>query len=205
MKTKSLVNYLFEITNLDRVPRTGYYQFLYEDFESIASHSYKVAVIAYFLAKSLGLNEERVVVIALFHDTEETRTGDSNWIQKPYLKQDEGKSFSDQTSPLSKSLISDLVLLKKEYKEKKSDEAQIVKDADYIEYFMGLKILSMKGNREADKRLEYETKTLDFMYTKLGKQVLKEVLKTDPNGWTRVNHKGTMKKYIKRANRNKKV
>lgn len=205
MNTKSLVNYLFELLNLDRVPRTGYYQFLCEDFESVASHSYKVAVIAYFLAKSLGLNAGKAVVTALFHDSEETRTGDSNWVQKPYLKQDESKSFSDQTALLSKNLTSNLVLLKKEYKQKKSDEAQVVKDADYIEYFMGLRILSMKGNREADKRLKYETKNLDFMYTKLGKQVLKEVLKTDPNEWTRVNHKGTMRKYIKRTNRNKKL
>jgi len=205
MNTKSLVNYLFEIANLGRVSRSGYYQFLYEDFDSVASHSYKVAVIAYLLANSLDLDADKAVVIALFHDSQETRTGDSNWIQKPYLKQDEYKCFSDQIKFLGKNLLSKLVSLHKEYKQKNSKEAQVVSDANYLDYYMSLRILSMKGNREADKRLEYETKNLDFMYTKLGKQVLKEVLKADPNEWTRVSHKGTMKKYIKRANRNKKL
>ena len=48
------------------------------------------------LALEEGLDVEKVLVMSLFHDMAETRTGDSHWIQKPYVKQDEDSAISDQ-------------------------------------------------------------------------------------------------------------
>lgn len=203
MNTNNISLLLYELSNLNRVPRSGLYQFLYEDFESIAAHSFKVAVIAYFLARMMNLETGEVLLMALFHDCEETRTGDSNQIQKSYLNQDEEKAFSDQIKGIDAKLTEELIAMREKYKAKESEAAKVVKDSDYIEYFMSLKILSMKGNKEAMERIKYEMKNLDFMYTKVGKEVLKRVLETDPNEWTRSNHKGTMKNTVRKKTKKK--
>ncbi|MDQ6986109.1 MAG: HD domain-containing protein [Candidatus Dojkabacteria bacterium] len=200
MNEINLSNLLFELSNLDRIPRTGLYQFLYEDFESVASHSYKVALISFLLAKELELNIEKVLVIALFHDIAEIRTGDSNWINKPYVNGDEEAALNDQLNNFPDSSRENIKTVLDDYKKKDSIESKIVKDADYIEYFMSLKLLDMKGNKEAEKRLDYETKDLKFMRTDIGKDLLKNILKTDPNEWTRNIHNNTMKVYKKKIN-----
>ena len=201
MKTKlpNLANLLYELSNLDRVPRSGLYQFLYEDVESISQHTCKVAMIAYFMAKELDLDPGKVLLMAIFHDSMETRTSDSNWIQKQYVEQNEKKATEDQLQVLDEATQTEIKEAITNYKERKTPEAKVVKDADYIEYFMTLKTEEMKGNREATKRLQYETVNLDFLYTDLGKKLLKEVLKTDPNGWTRTDHHKTMKQYKKQV------
>lgn len=198
MSRKGLAITLYELGNLSRVSRSGLYQFLYEDFESIAEHSYKVALIAYFLGKQLKADTSKILLIALFHDCAETRTGDGNWIQKPYIKTDEAAAIRDQLGLVGKD-GEEAIKAVGEYKTRDTVEAKIVKDADYIEYFMSLKILEMKGNKEATKRIGYETADLKFMYTKEGKALLKSVLATDPDEWTRVAHNQTMKEYKKKV------
>lgn len=198
MSLRGLATTLYELGNLGRMSRSGLYQFLYEDFESVAEHSYKVAIISYFLGKQMKVDTAKILLLAIFHDCAETRTGDVNWIQKPYVSCNEEAVVADQMQPTGK-LAEEVVTAVREYKDKHSVEAKIVKDADYIEYFMSLRILEMKGNKEATKRLGYETADLKFMYTNEGKKLLKAVLATDPDEWTRVAHKRTMKEYKKKV------
>lgn len=198
MSKNGLAITLYELGNLGRVARSGLYQFLYEDLESVAEHAHKVAIIGYFLGKMMKADTAKIMLMAIFHDSAETRTGDGNWIQKPYVKHDEEAAISDQLS-LVGSMADEIKKEVKEYKERQSVEAKIVKDADYIEYFMSLKILEMKGNKEATKRIKYETVDLKFMHTKEGKVLLREVLETDPDEWTRITHHQTMREYKKKV------
>lgn len=200
----SLPNLLYELSNLQMIQRSGISQFLFEDFESLAEHHYKVIFIAYFLAQKLmakgkNLDMKKVLVMAIFHDANETRTGDSNWIQKPYLTQDEEKATREQFGDIDKPLSGELLEILEEYEERKSLESHVVKDADYIEYFICLRQLEVKGNKEATERIRYETKQLGFLYTNEGKALLREVLAVDPNEWTRKNHLGTHKSYTQKA------
>ena len=192
----NLTDLLYELSNLNHIPRSGLVQFCFEDFESIAVHSYKVAFIAYFLAGQKGANREQVLTMAIFHDATETRVGDSNWIQKKYIKRDEAQALQDQYQYIAPELKKDLLSNLNEYELRLSTEAKIVKDADYLAYFLTLKELEVKGNLEAKRRLEYETKQLDFLFFAESKQLMQSILETDPNNWTRNLHKGTMKEAI---------
>ena len=58
---------------------------LITSFDNIASHSYHVCVLSYCLSRTEGLSvrdSENAVVMALFHDLEEARTGDLDFISK---------------------------------------------------------------------------------------------------------------------------
>ena len=52
LATKKIVNFLFEIGTLRKIPRAHQQVLLTQDLsDNIASHSYRVAMIAWFLAK----------------------------------------------------------------------------------------------------------------------------------------------------------
>jgi putative hydrolase of HD superfamily len=92
---KNIANFLFEAGMLKRTPRTGF-QFLGSGAESVAEHIFRTSMIGYTLAQ---LDEEadagRVVLLCLFHDIPEARTGDLNYVNKKYVKVDERKAVED--------------------------------------------------------------------------------------------------------------
>ena len=47
-----------------------------ENPESVAEHSWRVAVIAYFFTKEEGLDPYKCATMAVFHDIAETRVWD---------------------------------------------------------------------------------------------------------------------------------
>lgn len=68
-------------------------------FDTIASHSYHVSVIAYILAQMEGLSDEQAMqacTTAVFHDLAEARTGDHDFIAKNYNHCDEEKAIHAQ-------------------------------------------------------------------------------------------------------------
>lgn len=189
----SLIDFLYEIGTLRRVKRSYHINVL-QDTESVAEHSHRAMIIAYLLAKKSGADPHKAMLMSAFHDMPETRTGDSNWLQKPYLQQDEEKALNAQLSMIGK-LGDELQALLKEYKDRKSLESQVAKDADYIEYFLSLKELELTGNIEAKRRLNTENTSIDHMYTKEGKDIAKLVKETDPTNWTRADLVRTHGKY----------
>ena len=190
---KVLVNFLYEIGSLRRLERS-YHLSVLTQTESVAEHSHRAMIIAYFLAKLCKAQAEKAMMMAAFHDMAETRTGDSDWVQKQYLSQDEQKALDRQLLPLG-GIASGLKLILKEYKERKSLESQIAKDADYIEYFMSLKELAWAGNKEAEQRLGSENTALNHMYTKQGKKLAREVKAANPVDWVKEDLVATHKNY----------
>jgi len=92
---KNLANFLFEVGMLKRTPRSGF-QFLGSGSESVAEHSFRTALIGYTLAQMDGQADVgRVLQLCLFHDIPEARTGDLNYVNKKYVKADEGKAVED--------------------------------------------------------------------------------------------------------------
>ena len=67
----------------------------------MAEHSLRVAVIGYVLANMSGkFAPEKIVLMCLFHDLVEARTGDLNYVNKRYVKADEDAAVSDMTAQL---------------------------------------------------------------------------------------------------------
>ncbi len=182
---KKLVSFVFEIGNLRKVIRAHQQTLLSFDLsDTIASHSFRVIFIGYFLAKELKADVDKVVKMCLLHDLEETRSSDHNWVHKRYVKVFEDEIRRDQLKNLSNS--EELLKLSKEYQERKTLEAKITKDADLLDETFLLREYAWQGNKEAKnwlKGVKKESHHEKMMFTKLAKAIAKETKSQAPSLW----------------------
>src|SRR3989338_2611923 len=124
MKTpiKKLVEFIFEVGTLRRSYRV-HLQKLAKTEDSVADHSFRVAIIGYILAKEEGLDADKVLKMCLFHDLPEARTGDHDWFHKKYVKINELKAIKSQWQGVG--FGNEVVKLLKEYLGQKTKEAKI--------------------------------------------------------------------------------
>lgn len=134
---------LFEIGTLrylDRVWR----QFLSPNVANCAEHIFRVTWIALTLAKlEKKGNHEKIMKMALAHDLPETRTGDVHYISRQYTKRHEDMAIADLFADTIHQ--AEMVELLAEYEERKTIEAQIVKDADYLDAELEMAELRSQG------------------------------------------------------------
>ena len=100
-EVKNLSNFLYEIGTLRRIQRSHRQTLLTnDDTDNIASHSFRVAIIGWFLAKLERVDASKVLFMCLLHDVPETRSGDQNWVHKKYVKVFEDEITKDQLKNL---------------------------------------------------------------------------------------------------------
>ena len=80
-----VIDFLYELGLLKRSKRTGWWVAGIKDPETVADHSFRVAVIGYLLAQLEGADAGKTAVMALLHDTQESRTGDIPAVGRPYV------------------------------------------------------------------------------------------------------------------------
>jgi len=73
---KNTLKFLIEANKLKEMPRTGWVLMQVKNPESIADHTFRVAVATWLMSEKAGLNVERAIKIALFHELAEIYTGD---------------------------------------------------------------------------------------------------------------------------------
>ena len=163
---------------LKRTPRTGY-QFLGSGSESVAEHSFRTAVMGYVLScRDPAADSYRTVLMCLFHDLPEARTGDHNYVNKRYVSVDEEKAVMDMTRDIP--FGHEIVSIIEEFNAGESLEARIARDADQLDLIMELKEHNDLGNRHAEDWIFYATKRL---LTNRGREMAQEILKTDRTDW----------------------
>lgn len=145
---KKITNLLFEMGTMKKLPRIHQQVLLSQDLsDNIATHSYRVAIISWFLAKMEKVDPYKTMMMALLHDTKEVRSGDHNYIHKKYVKIFEDEILKDQLENLPFADLFDFV---KEFEERKSKESIIAKDADLLDQILLLKEYAHQGNHEAE-------------------------------------------------------
>jgi len=175
---RDMVNFLFEVGILKKTPRSGY-EFLGTGSESVAEHSFRVAVIAYLLAKNeLKADTQKAVLMSLFHDFHEARTGDHNYVNKRYVIVNEDKAVRDlaQKIPCGQEIVS----LTREFNAGETIEARLSQDADQLDFILELKRQQDLGNKCATEWMRYSIKRLT---TDIAKKLAREIIKTDSSGW----------------------
>jgi putative hydrolase of HD superfamily len=173
-----MIEFLFEVGMLKQTPRTGY-QFLGSGEESVAEHSFRTAVIGYTLATmEPAADRIRVILMCLFHDLHEARTGDHNYVNKRYVAVDEKKAASHMTRglPFGREM-SDLL---DEFNTNDSLEARLARDADQLDLIFELKQQLDTGNPQARDWLFFALKRLD---TGFAKQMAQKMLSTNATDW----------------------
>ena len=175
---KNIVNFLFEIGILKKTPRSGY-QFLGTGNESVAEHSFRVAIIGYLLAKNEPKADiQKVVLMSLFHDFHEARTGDHNYVNKRYVTVNEDKAVNDLAEKLP--FGQDIVSLIDEFNSRETLEAKLSQDADQLDFILELKRQQDLGNISAAEWLKYSAKRL---ITDFAKTLADEIVTTDSSDW----------------------
>lgn len=178
MSLKAIADFLFEVGMLKRTPRSGF-QFLGTGAETVAEHSLRCAVIGYVLARmSDDLAMERVVLMCLFHDLVEARTGDLNYVNKKYVTADEEAAVRDMTMRLP--FGDEIRALTDEFNRRETAESQAAHDADQIEMILQLKELGDLGNRYSGDWIATAVKRLR---TDGGKRLARSILNTDFSAW----------------------
>ena len=175
---KNIAHFLFELGMLKRTPRTGF-QFLGSGAETVAEHIFRTALIGYTLAQLDGVAEPgRVVLLCLFHDVPEARTGDLNYVNKKYVRADETRAVEDlaRTLPFG----DDYRALHAEFTARRSREALIAHDADQLEMILALKEHKDLGNRYADEWYPFSVQRLQ---TEVAKSLAETIWTTDSSRW----------------------
>lgn len=181
-----IANFLYEVGTMRKLPRMHRQTFLTDDnSDTIASHSYRVALIAWHLAKIEKADPYKTVMMALLHDMSEARTGDHNWIHKRYVKIFEDEVIKEQLGTLP---FDDLEALATEYGKRESKEAIITKQADLLDQILLLREYEWQGNQEAKiwlvgKQAESGQRQLDKLTLESARSLGEKIYETAPSAW----------------------
>ena len=178
---------LIELQRLKRLERTGWtLRGLPNGTESVASHSFGVCVTAMMLAdevkaRGLEVNCERVLRMALLHDWAETRVGDMPKTATGYFGADARKSaetsaFTDIVNGVGSAEL-EYREVYKDYEERTSLEARLVKAADVIDLLVQAYALERSGARGLDEFWQIAQQP-DFKLPQLADQFVNEVLQS---------------------------
>jgi putative hydrolase of HD superfamily len=89
---REIINFLLEVSKLKTEPRSGWVLAEVKKPETIAEHSFRVAIVSWIFAEREKLNVKRAILIALFHDICEVYAGDiTPFIYYPNLPNDREK------------------------------------------------------------------------------------------------------------------
>lgn len=178
---KRIAGFLYEVGTMRKMIRAHRQTLLSDDFsDTISSHSYRVTMIGYFLAQMEKVDSYKVLVMCLFHDTGETRSGDQNWVNKKFVKVYDDEIHESQIEKLLPS--PELASLCKEYADRESLESKIAKDADLLDQVLLLREYEHQGNKEAAHWLENNAQ-MKMMYSGSAKKLAKEICSQKPNSW----------------------
>ena len=156
-----MLSTLIEIQRLKRLDRTGWtLRGLPNGTESVAAHSFGVCVTAMLLAdeikaRGVELDVERVLRMALVHDWAETRVGDMPKTATSYFgaetrKQAELNAFIDIVKGAGEA-VSKYESLYRDYEQRDSKEARVVKAADVIDLLIEAYALERAGAKGLDE------------------------------------------------------
>ncbi|RZN60996.1 HD domain-containing protein [Methanonatronarchaeum sp. AMET6-2] len=157
------VDLLKKILKLKDLDRSGWILRGIDNPESVAGHSWGVAVLSLIFHGEL--DRDRCVKMALVHDLVEVETGDIP--RKELEGSEEIKEKNEKELQALKSfsgdLDEDLIGLMEEYTEMESDEALFVKDMDLID--MCLQALVYEEKREVDFSFSFDGSLDEFFET----------------------------------------
>ncbi len=178
MKTNNhnerLADFLYEIGTMRKILRIHRQTLLTDDVsDNIATHSYRVTLIGWLLAKLEGADPYKTVMMCLLHDLGEIRSNDHNWVHKRYSKTYDDEILNDQLGTLP---FSELFEMAGEYEKRQSKEAILAKDADMLDQVLLLREYEWQGNKEAALWLqgtgdETESRHISAMKTDTAKEL----------------------------------
>ncbi|MDX1441681.1 MAG: HD domain-containing protein [Nitrosopumilaceae archaeon] len=149
-----ILDFFKTAANLKEIPRQGWMEKLEIDNpESVADHTYSMALIGMVLSESKNLNTEKILKMILLHDLAESIVGDYTPEQKPKKEKInlEINAFEKIVNYLPSGLKKQYTSIWNEYLKNESREAVFVHQIDKLEMALQASIYLKKF---PEKKLE---------------------------------------------------
>jgi putative hydrolase of HD superfamily len=177
-----IAKYLYEMGQLKRVKRSGWWMTGITDPESVAEHTFRTAILGYLLASLEGADPMKTASICLFHDTPETRTNDLHRLGKRYIevKESEKTVLGEQLSRLPQPIARDVAGLVEEYEARESLESRVAHDADALECLIQAREYQVQGYAEVQDWIDNCRAALK---TDAAQNLAEACLRVEPREW----------------------
>ncbi len=179
---KAALDFFAEAGLLKKIKRSGWWVAGIKDPESVADHSFRTAVIGFYLAYLEGLDPLRVMAMTLFNDIHEARINDLHKMGHYYIdfKDAEKKVFRDQVRTLDARVKKELSRFREEYDTQETPESLLARDADILECLIQAKEYHDDGHAGAKL---FFAKAPTYLKTKSARALWKEIKTWDSNEW----------------------
>ncbi len=176
------LNFFGEAGLLKRVHRSGWWVAGIEHPETVAEHSFRCAVIAYYIAHCENVDPFKAVTMALFNDIHEARINDLHKMGQYYInfRDAEKKAFADQIAALDHRVRKALALLRLAYDAQSCPESLVARDADILECLLQAKEYVDNGYPAARK---FFKSAPGHLKTKTARALWKKALRWDSHAW----------------------
>lgn len=181
----AVARFFFEAGTLKQARRTGWWMAGVRDPESVAEHSWRTALIASVIAELEGADPAKAALLAVWHDSQESRTGDMNHLGKRYVDgvADARQVTADQTAAMPEPLASAVRRFVDEYEDRESSEAICARDADKLECLLQGIEYRAQGYSSAQRWIDNSRARLT---TETGVRLAEELLAQEPLEWLRL-------------------
>jgi putative hydrolase of HD superfamily len=178
---RDTTGFLYEIGLLKRYKRTGWSQVGVPLPESVADHSFRVSVIASVLTAMDGADSQRAAFLALWHDSQETRTTDLPHLTKNYVSAAANEQVTrDQVAPLSPPVTGMISAAVAEYQAAETHEARCARDADKLECLLQAREYQEQGHANVQPWID---SSLAALTTASAKQLAHEAMAQNSLDW----------------------
>ena len=178
---RETTGFLYEIGLLKRFKRTGWSTAGVPAPESIADHSFRVSIIAGVVAAMEGADPQRASFLALWHDSQDTRTTDLPHLSKKYVTVATNEQITaDQVTPLPAPVAAMITAAVAEYEAGRTDEARCAHDADKLECLLQAREYEDQGHANLQPWIDTSIASL---ITTSAKQIAEEALRQNTLDW----------------------
>ncbi|HSG83022.1 MAG: HD family hydrolase [Nitrosopumilus sp.] len=143
-----IIDFFKTAANLKKVDRQGWVDKLSIDNpESVADHSYSMAIMGMVLSDLENYNSEKVLKMILLHDLAEAEIGDYTPGQISAVKKNEleNNAISKIFENLPESVKSQYQKIWNQYQENKTPESELVHQIDKLEMVLQAKLYEKDG------------------------------------------------------------
>jgi len=165
-----ILDFFKTAANLKKISRQGWIDKLSLDNpESVADHSYSMAVISMVISDLENYNSEKIIKMVLLHDLAESKTGDytPEKLSKEKKNKLENNAFNEIVKNLPNLIKSQYLQIWQEYQENTSIESKLVHQIDKLEMVIQAKIYQKDGYSEEKLESFIESAKTDITDPKL--------------------------------------
>jgi putative hydrolase of HD superfamily len=176
------------VKKLKEIRRAGWLERGVKDAESVADHSFMVAVLCSAFPKQ-GIDKDKAVKMALFHDLAESKIGDlitkEHWkeggsITTEEKNKKEEKALKEILSHLEEKKEKEIFNIWKEFEEGETNEAKFVNDMDTLERTLQALDYRSKGNFKKPLEPFWDERNMGLIKDKNIKKLVEDII---DKGW----------------------